>query len=250
MTKEPDPLVAAPEAGAPSTPASVTTAAPRTRRAHRRRRRALFEWLVVVVVAIVVAVVVRSFVFETFYIPSGSMEPTLEPGDRIIVDKLSFDLHPVVRGDIVVFRRPPGWPPQYADLVKRIIGLPGETLWVHGGHVWVDTGACAVPGTCTGPTINVPEAGPVGTVTTTVALRQLREPWLPRVDRGVTGPGPSAANGFSLVAPYRVPAGDYFVMGDNRTLSADSRYYGPVPRSDLVGEVVFRYWPLSRIGGL
>jgi len=224
------------------------------------------EWALVVVVAVVVAVVVRSFVFETFYIPSGSMEPTLMPGDRIVVDKLSFHLHPVVRGDIVVFRRPPGWPPQYADLVKRIIGLPGEVLWAHDGHVWVDRGACRSPGTCTGPAITVPTrpsaatgsttgGGPIGTATVgsstgTIVMRQLREPWLPAVDRGVTAPGPAGTNPFSLAVPYRVPAGDYFVMGDNRTLSADSRYYGPVPGDDLVGQVVFRYWPLSRIGAL
>lgn len=165
-----------------------------------------------VVVAVVVAFVVRTFVFETYYIPSGSMEPTLEPGDRIVVDKLSFHLHRVERGDIVVFRRPPAWPKQYPDLVKRVIGLPGETIGAHGGNVYIDG-------------------------------RVLAEPWLPRgVTTGVCGSGTGS------FGPVRIPAGDYFMMGDNRADSADSRCYGPVPGRYIVGEVVFRYWPLSHIG--
>lgn len=179
---------------------------------RRRGRRWLVEWAVVVLVAVAVALVVRTFVFETYYIPSGSMEPTLEPGDRIVVDKLSFHMHPVERGDIVVFRRPPAWPKQYPDLVKRVIGLPGETIAAHGGNVYVDG-------------------------------RLLPEPWLPRgVTTGVCGSGTGS------FGPVHIPAGDYFMMGDHRADSADSRCYGPVPGRDIVGEVIFRYWPLSHIG--
>lgn len=186
-------------------PSGVTPDAPPRR--TRRRSRWLVEWGVVLVVALVVAVLVRTYVLETFFIPSGSMEPTLMPGDRIVVDKLSFHIHRVYRGDIVVFRRPPAWPKDYQDLVKRVIGMPGETISAHGGNIYIDG-------------------------------RLLHEPWL---HAGVT-----TAN----FAPVHVPAGDYFMMGDNRGDSADSRFYGPVPGKDFVGQVVFRYWPLSRLGSL
>ena len=83
------------------------------------------------VVAVLVAVLLRAFVVQTFYIPSGSMEPTLQIGDRILVNKLSYHLHGVDRGDIVVFSRPPAencGGPEVNDLVKRVIGLPGDVL--------------------------------------------------------------------------------------------------------------------------
>ncbi|MFC0081757.1 signal peptidase I [Aciditerrimonas ferrireducens] len=200
------------ESGAPAGPATATEPPTATTRSSgrarpRRKGRWLVEWLVVVAVAVVVAVVVRAFVFETYYIPSDSMEPTLMPGDRIVVDKLAFDFHPIERGDIVVFRRPATWPKEYPDLVKRVIGLPGETISARGGNVYIDG-------------------------------HLLPEPWL---SRGITT---------SNFGPVRIPKGEYFVMGDNRPVSADSRYFGPVPRKDIVGEVVFRYWPLSRIGGV
>lgn len=209
---------------------------------RRRRWRLAIEWAMVMVVALVVAICVRAFVFETFFIPSGSMLPTLQIGDRIVVDKLSYDLHPVHVGDIVVFRRPPSWPREYADLVKRVIGLPGETLWIHDGNVFVGTRSCGSGAArCTGPTVTAPNS--------TAAFRQLAEAFLPASDRNVTHAVPRNSP-YDLATPYTVPAGDLFVMGDNRTLSADSRFYGPVPRKDLVGEVVFRYWPLSRFGGI
>jgi signal peptidase I len=158
------------------------------------------------VIALVVAVVVRTFVFQTFYIPSGSMEPTLDIGDRILVDKLSYDFHPVHTGDIVVFKRPPHadvGPPSIKDLVKRVIGLPGQTIWSHGGQVYIDG-------------------------------KILPEPWLPpgTVTRGIR--------------PQKIPPDHYFVMGDNRGDSLDSRYFGPIPGSLIVGRVVARIWPLSR----
>ena len=107
---------------------------------RRRRRRAIIEWLVVLVVALGVAVGMRTFVVQTFYIPSGSMEPTLNIGDRILVDKLSYHLHAVHRGDIIVFARPPGetLEPGVNDLVKRVIGLSGETISGQNGQVYIN----------------------------------------------------------------------------------------------------------------
>lgn len=167
--------------------------------------------MLILVVALGFAFGVRAFVVQTFYIPSGSMLPTLQIGDRILVDKLSYRFHAVHRGDIVVFRRPPLEQANYADLVKRVIGLPGETLSLHAGHVYVNG-------------------------------KLLHEPWLPR---GVhTYPSPLAAS-FSLNHRFTVPAGDYFVMGDNRTNSADSRYFGPISGSLIVGRVLTVIWPPS-----
>jgi signal peptidase I len=165
-----------------------------------------------------VAVLLRSFVVQTFYIPSQSMEPTLQVGDRILVNKLSYHLHGVDRGDIVVFRRPPREEetcsgPLVNDLVKRVVGLPGETVSLHDGVVDING-------------------------------KPLREPGLPAGD--VTTPGPGDTP-YSLEKPFRVPAGDYFLMGDNRTASCDSRYWGPISRSLIVGKVDVRIWPVSRL---
>jgi signal peptidase I len=173
---------------------------------RRRRRRALLEWVIVLVVALGVAVVMRTFVVQTFYIPSGSMEPTLNIGDRILVDKLSYHLHPVHRGDIVVFAKPPNeqLEPGINDLVKRVIGLPGESISGANGQVYING-------------------------------KPLAEPWLPK---GVVT---------SNFGPIKIPKNDYFVMGDNRGFSEDSRVFGPISGSLIVGRVVFRIWPLSHI---
>jgi signal peptidase I len=181
-----------------------------------KRSHWLRETLVVVVVALVAAVLLRTFVVQTFYIPSGSMEPTLQVGDRILVDKLSYHLHGVDRGNIVVFRRPAdencGGPP-VADLVKRIIGLPGETISLSQGHVLIDG-------------------------------KRLDETWLTNSAQGTTSPGPSGTS-YNLSEPYVIPANSYFVMGDNRADSCDSRYWGPIARSLIVGKVDLRMWPIT-----
>ena len=173
----------------------------------RKGSRWVVELVIVVVVAALLAIVLRTFVVQTFFIPSGSMEPTLQIGDRILVDKLSYHLHSVDRGDIVVFARPPdencGGPP-VNDLVKRVIGLPGERISSSGNTVLING-------------------------------RPLAEPWLPKGT--VLG---------KAIPPTVVPANTFYVLGDNRDSSCDSRYWGPVPRSLIVGKVVVLVWPLSR----
>ncbi len=185
---------------------------------RERSGRWIVELLGVVVVAVAVAVVLRTFVVATYSIPSGSMEPTLQIGDRIVVDKLSYHLHGVDRGNIIVFSTPAKEDcagPPVADLVKRVIGLPDETISLSGGQVLID-----------------------GHV--------LAEPWLPPDEQDATYPGPAGAP-YSLSQPYRIPMGDVYVMGDNRRESCDSRYWGPVPESTIVGKVDLRIWPLSRL---
>ena len=170
----------------------------------RRGRRWLIEWAVVLVVAIVVAVGIRTFVVQTFFIPSASMEPTLMIGDRILVDKVSYHLHAIHRGDIVVFATPPGEDagPDVKDLVKRVIGLPGETISSAGGQVVING-------------------------------KPLKEPWL--VPGTVT----------TGITTQKVPPGEVFVMGDNRSDSQDSRFFGPIHTSLIVGKVVVKIWPLT-----
>ena len=172
---------------------------------RRSTRRWITEWAIILLVALVAAFVVRTYVAQTFYVPSTSMYPTLKAGDRIVVNKIFSSIH---RGDIIVFRRPPredcGGTP-VPDLVKRVVGLPGEKISARAGQVYV-TG------------------------------KPLKEPWLPR--------GPQART--TDFGPTTIPAGDYFVMGDNRVNSCDSRMWGPVKRSYVVGKVVFIIWPLSR----
>jgi signal peptidase I len=159
----------------------------------------------------------RAYVLQLFYIPSGSMLPTLQVGDRIVVDKLAYRFEPIRRGDVVVFSHPPLEHGDYQDLVKRVIGLPGETLSLAGGHVYVDG-------------------------------RLLEEPWLPNPAPPST-PSPVDA-AFSLAHPFTVPAGEYFVMGDDRTDSEDSRFFGPIPRHLVVGKMAFVAWPVSDDGWL
>ena len=98
----------------------------------------MIEWAIILIAVLLCTVVLRTYVVQSFSIPSLSMYPTLQVGDRIIVNKLSYDLHGIHRGDIVVFARPPLEDQEYADLVKRVIGLPGETISSKDGHVYIN----------------------------------------------------------------------------------------------------------------
>jgi len=110
----------------------------------RRRRkkdspaRTILEWVLVIGGALAVALLVKTFLLQAFYIPSESMVHTLEVGDRVLVNKLSYDLHDVNRGDIIVFEKPPGEGGQIEDLIKRVVGLPGETIEGRDGQVFID----------------------------------------------------------------------------------------------------------------
>ena len=129
---------------APPEPAPETDDTERPDRAARLRmrrqsgRRKVIEWVVLIGVALVVALVVKAFLVQAFYIPSDSMVPTLKKDDRVLVNKLSYKLHDVNRGDIVVFSKPPKEQSDIKDLVKRVIALPNETVEAHDGHVFVN----------------------------------------------------------------------------------------------------------------
>ncbi len=106
---------------------------------QRRRRRQAIEWIILIVAALGIALLIKTFLFQAFYIPSESMAPTLEQNDRVLVNKLSYRLHDVNRGDIVVFKAPEGQETDgVEDLVKRVVGLPGETVEGRDGAIYVD----------------------------------------------------------------------------------------------------------------
>ena len=185
-------------------------------------RRGLAELPILALIALVVAFVLKTFVAQAYYIPSSSMEPQLHIGDRVIVSKLSYELHDPHRGDIIVFPSPEDHStddsplpirvirgifegvglakPEKEILIKRVIGLPGEIVEAHDGHVYING-------------------------------RQLIEPYLPK---GVqTEPfGPTA-----------VPAGSLWVMGDNRGNSRDSRFIGAIKETDVIGRAILKVWP-------
>jgi signal peptidase I len=199
-----------PASSVPSDAAQVAPSTTKRADPSRSTRRAIGEWVGILVLALLAAFVVRTFIFQTFYIPSGSMEPTLQIGDRIVVSKLSYRIHAPGRGDIIVFHAPPREQsacadPQIKDLVKRVIGLPGETISSRGNQVLING-------------------------------KPIAQPWFP-----ATALGPA-------IEPQTIPANQYFVMGDNRTDSCDSRMWGTLPRTDIIGHVVFRIWPINRIG--
>ncbi len=165
-----------------------------------------FRAVVAILAVVLVGVAARAFFVEPFYVPSVSMLPSLVPGEYVVVERMGV-LHPQIGfGDIVVFRRPPNdsAASSASYLVKRVIGLPGQTIYSSGGSVYLDG-------------------------------RRVREPFLPA---GVATTG---------IRYQRVPGGHYFVLGDNRGDSEDSRFFGPISASLLVGRVVMVYWPPSKV---
>ena len=178
-----------------------------------RRGRALAGWAVALIVALSLALGLRAFVFQAFWIPSTSMESTLDINDRILVWKAFFNWHDVHQGDIVVFTHPPldhcpG--PAGSDLVKRVIAVGGQTIYSAGSNVYVDG-------------------------------RRLPEPYLPPHER-LGPPIPRATSR----APFHVPPGDFYVMGDNRPVSCDSRFWGPIKGTSVIGKAVVLFWRHDR----
>jgi signal peptidase I len=183
------------------------------RKAPPSRRRVLAGWAVSLALALLLAFGIRAFAFQAFSIPTTSMVPTLDVHDRILVLKAFFNWHQLREGDIVVFTHPPrdhcpG--PADSDLVKRVIGLPGQTIYSADGILYVDG-------------------------------RRLREPYLPPYDPlGLPIPGASRQH------PFHVPPGEFYMMGDNRAISCDSRFWGPIKGSSIIGRVVMLLWRHGR----
>lgn len=167
-------------------------------------KRWLFDWAETIVVAFILALVIRAFFIQVFWIPSSSMEPTLNINDRIVVNKVIYHFREPRREEVIVFRQvaPEGAPKR--DLIKRVIGLPGEKLEIKDGIVYINGEA-------------VEEKHPLN-------------------------------RDFSDFGPLLISPDSYFVMGDNRPASADSRYWGFLPRKNIIGPAFVRIWPLSKFG--
>jgi signal peptidase I len=168
--------------------------------------RAFFDWLIVIAVALLVAFVVRTFVIAHFVVEGESMYSTLDTNDRVFVNKLSYRLHDPNRGDVVVLHQVTG--ASERDLIKRVIGLPGENVEVRNCAVLIDG-------------------------------RVLTEPYL---DPEVVTPTDC---GGDFVLDGVVPDDHVFVMGDNRGGSQDSRVIGTISDNDLVGRAFVVFWPQS-----
>ncbi len=152
-----------------------------------------------VLLGVLLAVATTLFVMQGFCVSGACMQPHLFTGERVLANKMAYHLGEPKRGEIVIFNYPKDLTQIY---VKRVIGLPGETVAIRNGGVFIDG-------------------------------RRLAEPY-------------KAYEAHGTMAPRRIPAGQYFVMGDNRDVSDDSRYWGDLPRTDIIGEAVACYWPPSR----
>ena len=192
----------------PSVPASQSDNPTSTGNWWSRLPKTQRENAQILVIALVLALIIRLFVAEPRYIPSDSMVPTLEIGDRLVVEKVSYHLRPPTTGDIVVFVPPAqlleyGYAPDKA-FIKRVIGTPGDVVQVHEGLVYVNGQPLTEPYIAEAPEYEMP--------------------------------------------PVQVPQNQVFVMGDNRNNSNDSHIWGFLPQQNVIGRAVFRFFPIDRIG--
>ena len=201
---------------------------PAALRERARRRGSLVELLLIVAVALGLALLIQAVLVKPFRIPSQSMEPTLDVGQRVLVDRVSLRFSDPDRGDIVVFNPPAGadqnrcgvdQAPQEAcpqptegesetNFIKRVVGLPGDRFSVRDGLVYING-------------------------------ESLDEPYVQ---------GDSTCGLCNLPREITIPPDHFFMMGDNRGQSADSREWGPVPGDSIIGGAFFTYWPPDEIG--
>ena len=168
----------------------------------------VIEMVITVAVALAVALLLRTFVFEVYEVPTGSMLETIQEGDRLVGEKVTYRYSEPKQGDIVTFSNPDG---SDTTLIKRVIATGGQTVNLVDGVVYVDGVALDEPYT----------------------LGKASYP----LDYSLTG--------VTMSYPYTVPEGSVWVMGDNRTNSLDSRYFGAVSVDDITSRAVFIFWPFS-----
>jgi signal peptidase I len=173
-----------------------------------RARGCVIEILETLLLTVIIFFVVQHFVAQPYRIFQVSMERTLEPDQMVLVDKLSPVFSDYKRGDVIVFNPPLGFQDQGSDpFIKRVIGVGGDLVEVHDGAVWVNGAKLTEPYVYDG------------------------QPTAPRTE----------------VTSWRVPDGQLFVMGDHRDASEDSRVFGPIQKSSVIGRAWIRYWPTSSL---
>lgn len=185
---------------------------------------------------------IRTFVAEARYIPSGSMLPTLQINDRLIVDKVSYHFQELHRGDIVVFKPTETLKQEhYKDaFIKRVIGLPGDTVGIEDGRVYINGKPLEEPYTAQTESSDFQGLDNILTPSeTSVDVCKNKPPYFEKQDKGN-----------DIVWTATVPPHSYLVMGDNRNNSYDSRCWGVVDRDDIIGRAVVRFWPPQRVGGI
>ena len=165
-----------------------------------------------VVLTLVIFFVIQNFVAQPFQVQQHSMERTFTPGDYVLVDRLSHLWSPYARGQVVVFHPPATAASGGEPYIKRVIGLAGDTIEVSGGRVLVNGAA-------------------------------LDEPYLYRNSAGAIEPTDASGE-----TRWVVPTDDLFVMGDHRQASSDSRVFGPIAVSSVIGRGLLRYWPFAAFG--
>lgn len=178
-------------------------------------RRLLVEWVGVIGIALVIAIVVRMFLLQQFYISGPSMETTMFTNNRVLVNKLAYQIGDVKRGDVVVFDRTTvnGNDVVHDDLIKRVIALGGETISIKSCVVYIN-----------------------GTI--------LPEPYLPARDTEMTDPQDRCST--VDIVDTVIPQGEFFLMGDNRPQSFDSRMFGPITQEMIVGRAFVIIWPVTQ----
>jgi signal peptidase I len=171
----------------------------------------LFELLETFLLTLVIFLVIQTFVAQPYQIEQPSMEDTLMPDQYVLVDKLTPRFDDYHRGDIVVFNPPSGWAQDEpaTPFIKRVIGVAGDTVDIHGGHVYVNSTELTEPYVFEGQTTDMPDQG--------------SQTWVLKPDQ-------------------------LFVMGDHRQESQDSRDFGPIDKSSVIGRAWIRYWPIGQFG--
>lgn len=183
--------------------------------------RKTIEWLAVIVGALLVAFLIKTFLMQAYYIPSSSMTPALQVGDRVLVNKLSYEFGDISRGDLIVFKRTEQNTGTKTDLIKRVIATEGEIVEIIEGEIYITENSDGV-------------------------RKLLVEPYLAQ-DVYTQGFAFDGLCPVSRPDSCLVPDNSIFVMGDNRSGSRDSRYFGPVNESDVVGRAFIRIWPLGSL---
>jgi len=172
--------------------------------------RKILEFLKIVAISLLIVIPIRYFLINPFYVKGPSMEPNFYDREYLMVDEISYRFHTPARGDVIVFRYPNN-PQEY--FIKRVIGLPGEKVEFKDGQVWIYN-----------------EQNPLGF--------ELNE------DQYLD---PSIKTNYAQSDSYTLKDQEYLVLGDNRPASQDSRYFGPLNKSFIVGRVMWRGWPFDRM---